>query len=98
MHLADDVAAQEQRDGDGAIERYRVDLERRCIVHFVGADSFLIQKVDDVLAGLELHQSRAVVLAHLRERRPHVAQDLGVMLAVVVAARRAAAEELALGQ
>ena len=74
-----------------------VHLERRRVVHLVGADRLPVDPVDDLLLGLELHEGGAVVLAELGEGRPHVAEDLGVVL-VAVAAGRAAAEELLLGQ
>ena len=50
-----------------------------------------------MLAGLELHERGAVVDAELGERRPHVAQHRAVVRARV-AAGRAVAEELPLGE
>jgi len=98
VHFADDVAAQQHRHQQAAVQGQVVHLEGRGVVHLVGADRLAVQQVDDLLARLELHQRGAVVLAHLRERRAHVAQDLGVVVVAVVAAGGAAAEQLAHGQ
>ena len=79
VHLVDDVAPEHQALLDGDVHRLLVDQERRRVVHLVGADVLLVEEVDDVLLGLELHQRGAVVLAQLRERRAHVAQHLAVV-------------------
>ncbi len=91
------LQAVEHGDAEGDVEGLLVDHERRRVVHLVGADRLPVDAVDDLLLGLELHQGRAVVLAQLGQGRPHVAEDLGVVL-LAVAAGRAAAEELLLGQ
>ncbi len=98
VHLAHHVAPQHHGHGNAAVQGLVVDLEGRGIVHLVGADGLVVQQVDDVLAGLELHQGGAVVLAHLRQGGPHVAQHLGLVLGLVVLAGRTAAEQLAPGQ
>jgi hypothetical protein len=50
--------------------------ERRRVVELVRADGVVMDAVVDVLPRLLLHQRRAVVLAQLRQRRPHVTEDL----------------------
>ncbi len=97
VDFVDDVAAEHQALLDGDVHRVLVDEEGRRVIHLVRADVLLVQQVDDVLPGLELHQRRAVVLAELGQRRAHVAQHLAVVR-VGVAARRAMAEHLALGE
>ncbi|MCK7518234.1 MAG: hypothetical protein MZV64_11195 [Ignavibacteriales bacterium] len=79
VDLVDEVEAVEQGDAEGPVEGLLVDHERRRVVHLVGADRLPVDPVDDLLAGLELHQGRAVVLAELGQGRPHVAEDLGVV-------------------
>ncbi|MBP1770479.1 MAG: hypothetical protein H6P96_1097 [Candidatus Aminicenantes bacterium] len=65
VDLVDEVEAVEQGDAEGPVEGLLVDHERRGVVHLVGADRLPVDPVDDLLAGLELHQGRAVVLAEL---------------------------------
>jgi len=74
-----------------------IDEERRRVVHLVGAGVGLVEQIDDVLSGLELHQCRTVVLAELGECRPHVAED-GPVVGFGVEARGAMAEHLLLGE
>ena len=74
-----------------------VHQERRRIVHLVGADVEMVQEIDDLLLGLELHQRGAVVLAQFAERGPHVAQHFAVV-GLGVEAGGAAAEELMFGE
>ena len=74
-----------------------VDHERRRVVHLVGADRLPVDPVDDLLLRFELHEGRAIVFAELGQRRPHVAEDLGVVF-IAVASGRTAAEKLLFGQ
>ena len=97
VHLVDDVAAEHQALLDRDVHRLLVHREGRRVVHLVRAGVLAVEEVDDVLAGLELHERGAVVDAELRERRPHVAQH-GAVVRARVAAGRAVAEELALGE
>ena len=55
-----------------------VQFEGGRIVDIVGADAFLVQPVDDLLARLEFHQGRAVELPELGKRGSEMAEDLGV--------------------
>ncbi len=97
VELVDEGEVVEHGHAEGDVEGLVVHHERRRVVHLVGADRLPVDPVDDLLLGLELHEGRAVVLAELGQGRPHVAEDLGVVL-VAVAAGRAAAEELLFGQ
>ena len=93
VKLVDEIQSQEQRQLQRDIDRLIVDEERWCVIKFVGADGRLVEPVCDVLPGLLFHQRRAVILTHLREGGPHVAEHLSVV-GHAVAARGAAAEEL----
>ena len=97
VDLVDDVAAEHEALLDGDVDRLLVHEERGRVVHLVGADVLHVEEVDDVLLRLELHQRGAVVLAELREGRPHVPEDRPVV-GLGVEPRRAAAEELRRGQ
>ena len=97
VDLVDDVAAQHQTLFDGDVDRLRIDQKRRRVVHLVGADVGRVEEVDDVLAGLELHQCSAVVLAELRQGRSHVTEDRTVVDPGIESCR-ALAEHLFLGQ
>jgi hypothetical protein len=83
VELVHQLEIQHQGHLEGDVQGLLVQHERRRVVHFVGAYRVAIDAVDDLLLGLELHQRGAVVLAQLRERRPHVPQDLGVVLVAV---------------
>ncbi len=99
VELADDVALEQQRHLHGDLHRLAVEQEGGRVVYFVGAGGLVLDAVDHDLAGLELHQRRAVVFAELGEGGPHVADDLGVViLMAVVAAGRAMAKEFLGGQ
>ena len=98
MHFADHVEVQQDGNGDGAVEGRIVNFEGRRVVHFVGADGFLVQEIGDVLFGLEFHQGGAVVFAHFGQGGAHVAQDFRVVMVLVVLPGRTAAEELAVRQ
>jgi len=93
MELIDHDAVVEHGDAQGDVEGLFIEFKRGSIIHLVGADGLAVDPVDDLLFGLELHQGGAIVLAELREGRPHVAEDLRVIV-IAVAARRAAAKEL----
>ena len=97
VDLVDDLHPHQQGNGDRAVQGLPVQLERRSVIHLVGAYRLVLQQIDDLLACLELHQGGAVVLAHLRQGRAHMTQDLRVVL-LGIAACRAAAEEFAVGQ
>ena len=74
-----------------------VDEEGRRVVHLVGADVQMVEEIDDLLLGLELHQRGAVVLAQFAERGPHVAEHFTVV-ALGIEAGGAAAKELVFGE
>jgi hypothetical protein len=93
VHFVDDVAAEHQALLDGDVHGLLVDKERRRVVHLIGTHVFLVEEVDDVLLGFELHECGAVVLAKLRKRGSHVPQDEPVM-SLRVSTCRAAAEHL----
>jgi len=97
VELVDHDTFIEHGDRQGDIQGLLVDHERRSVVHLIGANRLPVDPVDDLLFRFELHQSGAVILAELGQRRPHVAENLGVVGAAVPA-RRAAAEELLFGQ
>ena len=98
VELADDVGLEQQRHLHGDLQGLAVEQEGRRVVDLVGAGGLVLDAVDHDLAGLELHQRRAVVFAELGKGRPHVADDLGVVIGVVVvAAGRAVAEKLFVG-
>lgn len=97
VQLADDVQPQQQADFERDVEGLVVDEERRRIVKLVGADRIPVDAVVDVLAGLLLHERRAVVLPQFRKSWTHVPQDLGVILLAVVPGGTTA-EELGLGE
>ena len=96
VHLVHDVAPQHQALLDRHVHRLLVDQKGGRVVHFVGADVRLVQQVDDVLFGLELHQRRAVVFPQFGERRTHVAQHDAVVR-FRVKAGRAVTEHLPFG-
>ena len=95
VELAHELEVIEARHLQGVAHGLLVHGEGRGVVHLVGADAAACQPVDDLLAGLELHQGGAVVLAQLTQRGAHMTQDLGVH-ARGADASGAAAEELAL--
>ena len=98
VELADDIGLEQQRHLHGDLHRLAVEQEGRRVVDLIGAGGLVLDAVDHDLARLELHQRRAVVLAELGKGRPHVADDLGVVIGVVVvAAGRAMAEKLFFG-
>ncbi len=97
MEFVDHLAGIEHPDAQSDVQRLLVELEGRRVVHFVSADRLAIDPVDDLLFRLELHEGRAVVLAELGERGPHVTEDLGVER-VAQPAGRTAAKELLRGQ
>jgi len=82
---------------NGHIERDLVDQERRGVIHLVGADVEMVEEIDDLLLGFELHQRGAVVLAEFAEGGAHVAEDFAVV-GLGVEAGGAAAEELVFGE
>ena len=85
------------RDARGNVDRLLVDEEGRRVVHLVGADRFAVHAIDNLLAGLELHERGAVVDPELGEGGTHVPQD-GAVVGAGVAAGWAMAEELSLGE
>ena len=97
VHLVDDVHVHHQAQLDRHVDGLLVHQERRRVVHLVRADVEVVQEVDDLLLRLELHERRAVVLAELGERGPHVAEHLAVVV-FGVEAGGAAAEQLVRGQ
>ena len=97
VDLVDDVHIHRQAQLDGHVDGLLVHQKRRRVVHLVGADVLRVQEVDDLLLRLELHQSRAVVLAQLREGRTHVSQHFAVVR-LGVEPRGTATEQLLPGQ
>ena len=97
VDLVDDVATQHQTLLDGDVDSPWIDQKRWRVVHLVGTDIALVEQIDDVLPGLELHQSRPVVLAQFGQGRSHVTKNSAVV-GLGVEPCRAAAEHLLLGQ
>ena len=79
-----DGAIQEHGQLQGNLQRLLIDRERRGIVHLVCTAIFTVKLISHVLFGFELHQGGAVVLAKLRKRRPHMADDLTVRSVITV--------------
>jgi hypothetical protein len=97
VHLVHDVAPEHEALLDRHVHRVLVHREGRGVVHLVGAGVVPVQEVDDVLAGFELHERGAVVDTELGESGTHVPEHDPVV-GPGVAARRAVAEELPLGE
>ncbi len=97
VQLVDHDAVVEHGDAEGDVKGLFIELEGRGIVHLISADGLAVDLVDDLFFRLEFHQRGPVVLAQLRKRRPHVAENLRVIIRAI-AACGTAAEELLGGQ
>ena len=99
MQLADDIGFHLQGDLYGDVQGLAVDGKGRCVIHLIGAGRFVLDTVGDVLFGLEFHQGRTVVFSKFAEGGAHMTQDLSVVVVeTLVYSRRAAAEQLLVGQ
>jgi hypothetical protein len=96
VEFIDDAQTAEHADLEGDVDGLGIDEERRRVVELVRADGVVMDAVVNVLPRLLLHEGGAVVLAHLRERRPHVTEDLRIEVTAVLPGR-APAEELGAG-
>ena len=72
MHFAHNFQFGGQSDFQSVLQCLGVDGEWGSVVHLIGAGGFVSDAVDDVLAGLELHQRGAVILAHFGKGGAHV--------------------------
>ena len=98
VHFAHDLELGGEGYFECILQRLGVDGERRGVVHLVGTGGAVCDAIDNVLASLELHEGRSVILAHLGESRAHVAQQFGIVLVGFLEdAGGAAAEELLFG-
>ena len=66
VNLPHDARAEQQRHLQDDIDRLGVRRKRGRVVHLICANRVVADLIDDLLAGLELHEGGAVVFAQLR--------------------------------